>query len=309
MHAALVVMAAGLGSRYGGMKQVEQVGPAGEILMEYAIYDAMRAGFDRVVLIVKPEMLEDVREHFGERVSRASGLEFCYAIQYMDGEWEGIPIPTNRSRPLGTVHALLSAERYLDRPFAALNADDYYGPGAIAAIGAALPKLRGAADSAMVAYRLRNTVSPYGTVTRGVCAVRDRCLEKVTETFKILPFPDGTIRDTSEDAAGKLLDPDAPVSMNLWGFHPEIMKWMRAYFQSFLQGLGPEDGGRECLLPVFMDELVCSGRGRCRVLHTDDRWFGLTYPQDKAGVVEALRTLHNRGAYPPALFGAQASCA
>lgn len=304
MRAALVVMAAGLGARYGGVKQVERVGPGGEILMEYAIWDAVRAGFDRIVIIIKPEMRGAVEKLFGERVERGAGIRLCYAVQRMDGAWNGIPIPAGRTKPLGTVHALLCAREYLDRPFIAVNADDFYGRGAITALGAVLPELRGAGESAMAAYRLKHTVSPFGTVTRGICSVEGGYLKKVTETYKIALGADGAIRDTSTAAggAGMLLSPEAPVSMNLWGFHPDVFGRMEERFGRFLRGLAPEDDKSECLLPVMMDELVGAGDMRCRVLETDEQWFGLTYPQDKPGVVAGLRALHDAGVYPSTLW-------
>ena len=302
MHAALVVMAAGLGSRYGGVKQVERLGPGGEILMEYAIYDAVKAGFDRIVIIIKPEMQGDMMELFGSRVERGTGMKLCFAVQQMQGVWEGIPIPAARTKPLGTVHALLAAREYLDRPFAAINADDYYGAEAIAAVGAALPALDSAGDAVMAAYRLNNTVSPFGTVTRGVCSVEGGYLRKVTETYKIRPFPDGSIRDTSASAEGRVLPAEAPVSMNLWGFHPGVMERLEARFRGFLTGLAPEDNQSECLLPTAVDAMISAGEMRCRALDTDSKWFGLTYPEDKPGVVEALRALHRSGTYPPALW-------
>ena len=302
MNAALVVMAAGLGSRYGGVKQIERVGPGGEILMEYAIYDALRAGFDKIIVIIKPEMRSDVKEMFGDRVERGAGVKLCYALQHMEGEWNGVPLPPARTKPLGTLHALLSAREFIDRPFAVINADDYYGGEAFAAVAAALPRLRGAGEAAMVAYRLRNTVSPFGTVTRGVCAVEDGYLKTITETYNIKLFPDGTIRDTSAGEDGPLLSPEAPVSMNLWGFHPDILPRMDESLTRFLRALDPADNKRECLLPVTVDTYLAAGALRCRVLHTDGRWFGLTYPEDKPGVVAALRELREDGVYPPVLW-------
>lgn len=303
MHAAFVVMAAGLGSRYGGVKQMEGVGPDGEILMEYSIYDALKAGFDRIVLIIKPEMLDAVKHRFGDRIARAFGAEICYAFQRMEGDWEGIPIPKARTKPLGTVHALLSAREYLDRPFAAVNADDFYGAGAVNAVAAALPGLSSPDQSVMAAYRLENTVSPFGSVTRGVCTVEGALLKKVTETYHILPTPDGAIRDTTRGMDGPAIPPDTPVSMNFWGFHAGILNRMDEVFSSFLQDLDPADNKQECLLPVLVDREIAAGRLRCRALTTDDRWFGLTYSEDKAGVAEQLRRLHAQGVYPPALWG------
>ena len=185
MDMTLVVMAAGLGSRYGGVKQIERLGPDGEILMEYAIYDALRAGFDRIVLIIKPQMLQDVRDLFGDRIEQRTGMRIDYAFQTPDRFTAARPELAQRSKPLGTVHAVLCARDVIRTPFAVINADDFYGRGAIDAIAAALPELHGAQDAAMVGYRLKNTVSPFGTVTRGVCATENGLLRKVQETYKI----------------------------------------------------------------------------------------------------------------------------
>ena len=185
MDMTLVVMAAGLGSRYGGVKQIERLGPDGEILMEYAIYDALRAGFDRIVLIIKPQMLQDVRGLFGDRIEQRTGMRIDYAFQTPDRFTAARPELAQRSKPLGTVHAVLCARDVIRTPFAVINADDFYGRGAIDAIAAALPELHGAQDAAMVGYRLKNTVSPFGTVTRGVCATENGLLRKVQETYKI----------------------------------------------------------------------------------------------------------------------------
>ena len=288
MDMTLVVMAAGLGSRYGGVKQIERLGPDGEILMEYAIYDALRAGFDRIVLIIKPSMLEDVRALFGDRIEQRTGIRIDYAFQTPDRFTAARPELAQRKKPLGTVHAVLCARDVIRTPFAVINADDFYG--------------RGAQDAAMVGYRLKNTVSPFGTVTRGVCATQDGLLRKVQETYKIRLCPDGLIRDMSGDGEGIVLDPEALVSMNLWGYHPQMLDVMAQYFDDFVHTLTPGDEKRECLLPVMMDALTAQSRVRTRVLQTDEHWFGLTYQDDKPGVVAALRALHADGTYPPALW-------
>ena len=302
MNKALVVMAAGLGSRYGGVKQIEPIGPGGEILMEYAVYDALRAGFDKIILIIKPEMAADCAERFGQRIERSTGIRVEYAFQSTAGSWDGIPIPPQRTKPLGTVHALLSARDLIDRPFAAINADDYYGPDAFSVMAGALDGLTGAEMSAMVAYRLKNTVSPHGTVTRGVCSVENGFLAKITETYKIRLFPDGSIRDTAEWEDGPLLAPETPVSMNLWGYHPEMLAWMEREFSAFLRALPDDDNRSECLLPVVMDRFIAAGLTKTRALSTDGQWFGLTYQEDRPGVIAALRALHEAGVYPPSLW-------
>ena len=301
MHAALVIMAAGLASRYGSVKQIERVGPGGEILMEYAVCDALRAGFDRVVVIVKPEMVSDMEEVVGGKIARASGVRLCYAAQETAGVWRGVPIPTGRTKPLGTVHALLCAEEFLDRPFAVMNADDFYGRGAISAIAAALPDLaEDGREAVMAAYRLKNTVSPFGPVTRGVCAGEGGFLRSVTETYDIRTYPDGTIRSGGPDAPP--LSPEAPVSMNIWGFRPELLARFGELFEAFLRRLAPGDNKSECLLPAAMDTLLAAGEARCRMLDTDEHWFGLTYAGDRPGVALELQKLRDAGVYPPALW-------
>ena len=302
MDKTIVVMAAGLGSRYGGVKQIERLGPDGEILMEYAIYDALCAGFNKIVLIIKPEIFDDVKSLFGDRIEKSSGIKIDYALQTSDRFTESRPELSARTKPFGTVHAVLCAKELIKTPFAVMNADDYYGAEAFRVMSKKLEELKSAQDAAMVAYRLRNTVSPFGTVTRGVCSVENGLLRGVKETYKIKLFPDGTIRDTSEGEDGPVLAPDSFVSMNLWGCHQDILPVMERYFAAFLAALPADELKAECLLPTMMGELTDSGRISISVLSTNDRWFGLTYKEDKPGAVAALTALHESGAYPPALW-------
>lgn len=301
MNKLLVIMAAGLGSRYGGVKQIARLGPDGEILMEYAIYDAIKAGFNKIVIIIKPEMLDDVKELFGDRIAESSGVEICYAFQRNDIPYEGMEIPAQRSKPLGTVHAVLCAKEYIDGPFAVINADDYYGRSALQTISAELDSLSAPNKSIMVAYLLKNTVSRFGTVTRGVCETENGCLKKVHETYNIKLCDDGFIRDLSGDD-GVALDPDSPVSMNMWGFDPGAMELFDRYFRDFLKNLDPEDNKSECLLPVAIDKMISCGMLETSVLSTDEQWFGLTYRDDTPGVQKSLNALHDSGFYPPALW-------
>lgn len=302
MDKTIVVMAAGLGSRYGGVKQIERLGPDGEILMEYAIYDAVNAGFNKIVLILKPEIYADVKELFGDRIEKSTGIKIDYAFQTMDRFTESRPEFKDRAKPFGTVHAVICAKDFIKTPFAVMNADDYYGAEAFRVISRKLEELHGAQDAAMVAYRLKNTVSSFGTVTRGVCMVRDGLLSGVKETYKIKLMPDGTIRDTSESENGPVLPPDTFVSMNLWGYHQDILPVMERYFADFLAALPEDELKAECLLPTMMGELTDSGRIKIAVLSTNDRWFGLTYKEDKPGAVAALTALHENGTYPPTLW-------
>ena len=304
MNKTLVVMAAGLGSRYGGVKQVEKVGPGGEILMEYAIYDAMQAGFDHVVIVVKPGMIDAMRSLFADKIERATGLKIDYAFQDPARFTEGYVIPPERTKPFGTVHCVLCARDVIRTPFAVINADDYYGGEAFRQIASELDRLEDAAHATMVAYRLENTVSPFGTVTRGVCEVEDELLKKVVETYKIGVQPDGSLADLSGEEP-RLLDPKAPVSMNLWGFHPEMLDVMERYFADFIDAIRPGDIKAECLLPIMMDALTAEGKCATSVLVTPDKWFGLTYPEDKAGVIAGLQALHDGGSYPKTLWGTE----
>ena len=302
MDMTLVVMAAGLGSRYGGVKQIERLGPDGEILMEYAIYYALRAGFDRIVLIIKPQMLQDVRALFGDRSEQRTGSRIDYAFQTPERCTAARPELAQRQKPLGTVHAVLCARDAIDTPFAVINADDFYGRGAIDAIAAALPELRGAQDAAMVGYRLKNTVSPFGTVTRGVCHVNEQgMLDRVVETFHLKPCADGKIRDIQENGDGPVYAPETPVSMNFWGFTPWLFEKLDAYFKDFLRALPDGELKKECLLPSLIGELIDRGELSVSVLRSSARWFGMTYHEDKEMVQRELQKLHDAGVYPKTL--------
>ncbi len=294
MNAALVVMAAGLGSRYGGIKQIAGLGPAGEILMEYAVYDALEAGFDRIVLVVKEEILDDVKRLCGDRIAKLTDLR--YAIQSMDDLPYFFAPPAGRTKPYGTVQAVLSAAEHIDRPFAVINADDYYGKDAFKKIYEGLKALPQQGAANMVGYRLKNTVSRYGTVTRGVCQSQGGELCRVEETYGIA-ISGSSIRDEK----GRELDPEALVSMNFWGFMPSIIPSMREYFNAFLRSLAPDETKKECVLPNMVDDMIHAGTLRVSVLSTDAEWFGVTYRDDREKAMLALEKLHAAGAYPKTL--------
>ena len=299
MSATLLVMAAGLGSRYGGNKQVDGIGPNGEILMEYSIHDALAAGFDKVVLVIKRGMLEMVERLVGEKLKGKVDLE--YAFQEYDSLPGGFVPPEGRTKPYGTVHAVLAAKDLIREPFAVINADDYYGRDAFTAMAACLARMEGKCAS-MVAYYLKNTVSENGTVTRGVCAQDDAGhLARVTETYKIRPFPDGTIRDTSASEEGTLLDPNALVSMNFWGFTPWFFGVAERDLDAFLRSSEGDPMKKECLLPVEVDRLMHTDGLQVEVLSTDAVWFGVTYREDRPIVAAELKKLHDAGVYPPKL--------
>lgn len=301
MQTTLLMMAAGLGSRYGGNKQIDQIGPSGEILLEYAMYDALEAGFDKFVFVIKRSMEDAFRKLIGGKLDGKA--EAHYVFQEYDSLPGGYTPPEGRTKPYGTVHAVFAAKDVIAEPFAVINADDYYGKGAFRAMADSLHRLRGQTNQAsMVAYLLRNTVSENGHVTRGICE-RDEMgrLVKVTETYKILPFPDGTIRDLASDPDGRILDPDALVSMNFWGFTPWYFEAAEKELTAFLQGPG-DPMTKEYALPTLVDRLMHTAGLDVEVLSTDARWFGVTYREDKAQVAAELKKLHDAGAYPPSLF-------
>ena len=294
-HNTLVILAGGLGSRFGGDKQISQVGPHGECLMEYSIHDAIEAGFDRVVFVLKSDMVETVRDGIGSRLERHVRVD--YAVQ----DYSTIPsfyaIPEGRTKPFGTVHALLCAKEYLDAPFATINADDYYGKDAYRILVSMLGDLKQASDAVMVPYILGNTMSENGGVTRGVCRIEDGVLQEVNET-KNIHF--GADRAILSDAGE--LSPNLPVSMNIWGFHPGAIPAIEAYFEMFLKSLALGEEKAECLLPVMINDLLSEGRITVRAKESSDCWFGLTYREDLSLTQQALRALHAKGMYPERLF-------
>ena len=278
-HATLVIMAAGMGSRYGGNKQVDGVGPHGEILMNYGIYDAARAGFDKVVFVIKPEIRDLIHRLAGDALETlhtpdGRKVEFCYAEQTFDSVPDFYHIPEERTKPFGTAHAVLCTRDYVHEPFCVINADDYYGVDAYRTMYEALQ-------------------------TRGVCHTADGRLTDIHETMKIQQFPDGSIADMA-DGTRRDLDGDSVVSMNFWGFSPAIYEDMEQYFHDFLRHVG-DDIKAECLLPAMVGDLMDKGRLTVSVLHSADQWFGMTYHEDRPRVAAALQKLHDEGVYPDKL--------
>lgn len=307
MKAALVIMAAGMGSRYGGNKQIDGIGPGGEILMEYSIHDALRAGFTKIVFIIKPEMralMERICGGYLANRTAADGspVEVCYAYQDFSSIPSFYTIPPERVKPFGTVHALLCAKDCVREPFVVINADDYYGADAFRTIYEALAALAPTGEGAMVGYRLDHTVSEHGTVTRGVCHVTDQGkLDRVVETFHLKPCADGLIRDIQPDGEGPVYAPETPVSMNFWGFTPWLFEKLEEYFAAFLRALPEGEVKAECLLPSLIGQLIDRGELSVSVLHSSARWFGMTYHEDKALVQRELAALHGSGLYPRTL--------
>lgn len=291
---ALVIMAAGLGSRYGGNKQVDKIGPDGEILMQYSVFDAIKAGFTKIIFIIKPEYTELINEISSD--ARAAGIKIELAYQ----DFSSIPsfynIPTERAKPFGTVHAVLSAKDLINEPFAIINADDFYGRDAFVAMSKALDS-SSSGNGAMVAYELKNTVSKNGSVTRGICKTENQTLTEIVEVFDIILSPDGTISDKS---AG-VLDPYAPVSMNMWGFYPDVLDMMNDAFCEFLRNIQDGDVKAEYPLPSFIGKAIDEKKLSIRVYTTNAEWFGVTYAEDRPAVSERLSNMKEKGVYPTSL--------
>ena len=299
MNTTLVVMAAGMASRYGGNKQITGMGPNNEILLEYSVCDAIRAGFNKVVFIIRPDMLEDVKRICGDKLSRK--IEVDYAFQDYTSLPEWYAVPEGRTKPFGTVHAVLCARSCVKEPFAVINADDYYGVDSFQKMHDFLVACEDPSRAAMVGYRLKNTVSIHGAVTRGVCKVVDGRMVDVDEVAKIRLYEDGRIADTSAGEPGRDLDPNALVSMNFWGFRPELFDSMQQYFEEFLKAADPADIKCEYLLPVMVGTMLKKNSITVDMLETEAVWFGVTYKEDRPLVQQALRELHAKGVYPEKL--------
>lgn len=295
----LVIMAAGMGSRYGGLKQIDPVDDAGHIIIDYSIYDAMRAGFRDITFIIKHEIEHDFREVMDKHLA-GKDVNVRYVYQQLDVLPAGYTVPEGRTKPWGTAHAILCCLGTVDAPFAVINADDYYGANAFTGIYRFLSE---SADDevfhyAMVGYHVKNTVTEQGTVSRGICTSdEDGMLTSVVERTKV-GTRDGAIY-FSEDGKETPLDPDVLVSMNLWGFTPSFIRACYDGFSAFLDENLPKNPLKcEYFLPSVVSDLIGQGRADVRVLPNADRWYGVTYREDKAAVVEAFRALRAAGVYP-----------
>lgn len=291
----LVVLAAGMGSRYGGMKQLDPVGPSGQLIIDYSIFDARRAGFEKVIFIIRQEFEADFRKAIGDRLSRLMEVEYAY--QSLDD----LPAPEGRTKPFGTGQAVLSARNLIHGPFAVINSDDYYGPEAFRVM---YEYLSTHADTqqyqyCMVGYQVKNTVTENGSVSRGVCVVgSDGMLESVTERTKIVQDKDGVIRYADGDGWVDLPG-DTLVSMGIWGLTASFMQEAQDRFSGFLAESLPKDPMKcEYFLPTIISDLIGEGKAQVRMLHSTDKWYGVTYREDKPGVMAALARLTEEGLYP-----------
>ena len=306
---ALVIMAAGIGSRFGkGIKQLAPVGPNGEIIMDYSIHDALEAGFNKVVFIIRKDIKEAFHDAIGKRIEgicNRLNVEFAYAYQELDDLPEEIKKPVDRSKPWGTGQAVLVCKDIIKEPFVVINADDYYGKEAFVKIHEFLinnytPER--SKELCMAGFILGNTLSDNGAVTRGVCVMdKEGHLTGVNETGGIVKTADGA---AAEDKDGNVvvINPASHVSMNMWGFTPDFLDELEKGFKEFLGGLKDGDIKSEYLLPSVVDQLIKAGKANVSVLETNDKWFGVTYKEDKPVVVESIRKLISEGKYPEKLY-------
>ncbi len=296
MQPTLVIMAAGMGSRYGGLKQLDPLGPDGETIMDYSIYDALRAGFWKIVFVIRKSFYDDFSKVCLSRY--ANRFDYAFVTQELEDIPQPYTVPQGREKPWGTGQALLSSAKEVNTPFCIINADDYYGPQTFDVMCKylsqdALP----ARSCAMAGYVLANTLSPSGTVSRGICRTDSRgFLTSVTEHLKIGRRADGSIYDGDVP-----LDEEDLCSMNCWGFLPDVYDTFRTSFKEFLAASGKELKS-EFLLPFIVNQMLAAGTATCRVLKTDSRWFGVTYREDRPAVMERFAALHRDHTYPTPLF-------
>lgn len=298
----LIIMAAGLGSRYGGLKQIAPVDDAGHILIDYAIYDALRAGFERLICVITPQLEAEFREVIGDRISKR--IDISYAYQLPDTLPEGFSAPEGRVKPWGTAHAVLSAKNLTDAPFAAINADDYYGLTAFKEIYSFLLNKADDSHHAMVGYKAVNTLTEHGHVARGVCQVdEDGNLKEIIERTHIEARPNGAAY-TEDGENFTFLPSDTIVSMNMWGFGLGMMDEIEKHFAGFLKENLPKNPLKcEYFLPYVPNALLCEGKAEVKVLFTPDKWYGVTYADDMPIVRDAILKMKREGLYPKQLWG------
>ena len=300
MKPTLFILAAGMGSRYGGLKQLDGVGPSGETIMDYSVFDAIRAGFGKIVFVIRHDFEEDFKQKVLSKYENYIKVELCY--QDLNALPCGFTCPEGRTKPWGTNHAVLMGKDIINEPFAVINADDFYGRDGFAVLGCALTEMAEKKnDYCMVAYHLGNTISESGGVNRGVCTTETGgYLSTVVERTGI-SCEDDKIIFKDENGIQQELDANTPVSMNMWGFTPDYFKHSEEYFINFLKEHGQEMKS-EFYIPTMVNHLINNGTAKVKVLDTTSKWFGVTYADDRAGVIEKLQSLVDAGEYPTPLF-------
>ncbi|MDH6313795.1 dTDP-glucose pyrophosphorylase [Parabacteroides sp. PFB2-10] len=300
MKPTLFVLAAGMGSRYGGLKQMDGLGPNGETIMDYSIYDAIRGGFGKLVFVIREHFEEDFRKKIISKYEDHIPVEVVF--QELNKLPEGFSVPEGREKPWGTNHAVLMGKEVIHEPFAVINADDFYGRDSFAVLGKALMEMEGKQnDYCMVGYRVGNTLSESGSVARGVCETSaGGYLTGVVERTAIEEI-DGEIQFIDENDQKVVLDPNTPVSMNMWGFTPDYFKYSEDFFVDFLKA-NSGNLKSEYFIPLMVNKLITEGTARVKVLDTTSKWFGVTYAADRPDVVAKIQALVDAGEYPQKLF-------
>lgn len=300
MKPTLFVLAAGMGSRYGGLKQLDGLGPHGETIMDYSIYDAIRSGFGKVVFVIRKDFEQDFKEII---LSKYEGhIPVATVFQSIDALPEGFACPAERTKPWGTNHAVLMGKGVINEPFAVINADDFYGRNTFEVMAQELMRERTRkGDYCMVAFHVGNTMSESGTVSRGVCGQKEGYLDTVVERTAIGYNEAGEIVFTDENGVVQHLAPSTLVSMNMWGFTPDYFDYSEEYFVEFLKE-NMEKPKSEYFIPMVVNKMIQNGTGTVKVLDTTSKWFGVTYAEDRPSVVEKLAALHEAGEYPDKMF-------
>lgn len=306
MKPTLFLLAAGMGSRYGGLKQLDGVGPNGETIMDYSIFDAIRAGFGKIVWVIRKDFEEQFRTQILSKYEGKVACELCF--QSIDALPEGFACPEGRVKPWGTNHAVLMGKDVIKEPFCVINCDDFYSSDAFQVIGKFLSNLPEGAKNqyAMVGFRVANTLSENGTVSRGICSKDENgCLTTCVERTKIARV-DGSVAyraDNKEDGEWINVDDNTPVSMNMWGFTPDYFEYSEAYFKEFLSDpKNIENLKSEFFIPLMVNKLITEGTATCKVLDTTSKWFGVTYAEDRPDTVARIQSLVDAGEYPAKLF-------
>lgn len=302
MKPTLLILAAGIGSRYGSLKQIDKLGPEGERIIDYSVYDAIRTGFGKVVFVIRKDIEKEFNEVFIEKLSKQ--IEVDYVFQELDNLPDGMKCPENRTKPWGTCHAVLVAKSKINEPFTVINADDFYGFEAFKAVSGFLAGLKNSESNeyCMVGYKLKNTLSEYGYVSRGVCETdSDNCLVKITERTQIGKSND-KIYYVDQDRKEIPLSGETYISMNFWGFKPSFFSFAEGSFKDFIKkNIGNPKA--EFYIPIVIDEIIRSKSGTVKVLDCNAKWFGVTYQEDKPMVLERLKAYTQKGIYPSPLWG------
>ena len=300
MKPTLFVLAAGMGSRYGGLKQLDGLGPHGETIMDYSIFDAIRSGFGKIVFVIRKDFEDDFRKIILSKYENHIPVEVVF--QAIDNLPEGFVCPEGRTKPWGTNHAVLMGKDVIKEPFAVINADDFYGRNSFEVIAQELSKPKEEkGDYCMVGFRVGNTMSESGSVARGVCQTTDGYLTTVVERTAIEYNDKHEITFADENGVTQTLEPNTPVSMNLWGFTPDYFEFSEGYFVDFLKE-NIDKPKAEFFIPLVVNELITKNIAKVKVLDTESKWFGVTYAADRQGVVDKLADLHAKGEYPEKMF-------